>query len=180
MRQGRRRCGCWRWCEVGISDLIGIYGAILASSLAVIQYRQWRHSQERFAIDVYDESSAPPGQVEITITNLSTSKAYVKFVGIGIGCRTWLRPWKLSRLDMIGMNACEDGKGVEQELEAGQSIDAYADAATFAHIITPAPSLRKDFGWKWIITIDHSLPPYNSRRIMKWSVNKRSFLVSKK
>ncbi len=167
-----------------ISNLIGIYGAVLATGLAVIQYRQSQRSQERFAIDVYDVFSAPPSHVEITITNVSTSKAYVKFVGIGIGCRTWLRPWKLSRLDMIGMNACQGDcltkKGVEDELEAGQSIDAYADAATFAHIITPGPSLRKGFGWKWIIEIDHSLPPYNSRRIMKWGINKRSFLVSKK
>jgi hypothetical protein len=169
---------------VGISDLIGIYGAILASSLAVIQYRQWRHSQERFAIDVYDESSAPPNHVEITITNLSNSKALLKFVGIGIGCRTWLRPWKLSHVEIIGMKACEDGyltkKGVEDDLDAGQSIQAYADAELFSHISKLGLSLRKGFGWKWIIEIDHSLPPYSSRRIMKWSLNKRSFLVSRK
>ena len=168
---------------MGISDLIGIYGAILASSLAVIQYLQWRHSQERFAIDVYDEFSAPPNQVEIMITNLSPSKAYVKFVGIGIGCRTWLRPWKLSSLDLVGMNACDGGyltkKGVQDELEAGKCIEVYADFDVFGHIDV-RPTLKKGFGWKWIIQIDHSLPPYNTRRIMKWKVDQKTLVASNK
>jgi hypothetical protein len=156
---------------VGMGDVLGLYGAALATALAMFQYRQWRHDKERIAIDVYDEYSGPPAHVEITITYLGSAKRYIKFTGIGLSLRSWLTPWKTTLGDSAGIKACENGcltkKGVEAEIEGGESISAYADSETY-RALNVWPSLLKGFNWKWAIQVEHSLPNYQAIRFMQW------------
>jgi hypothetical protein len=159
---------------MALGDLVGLYGALLASALAFIQYRQWRESSDKLSISLYDEYAGPPFHVEVTITNLSSSTAYLKFIGIGVSYRTWLRPWKRLCCELVSLNATEDGyltgKNFEGALSAGQSVDVYADSKTCRHIET-RPTLAKGFSWKWIIEVEHSLPGYRSARVMTWPMS---------
>ena len=141
-------------------DIVAVYGAVLASALAVLQYLQWRKSSEIFAVRVYDEfCELGKSDIELSISNLTFHEVETLFAGIGIGYRPWLRPWKRRHLDIVGLRRVEeDGVGNQiclDKVRSGQMIGAYFPAKGYAEIID-GWSRKLGFDKRLCVWIEHS------------------------
>jgi hypothetical protein len=139
------------------SDLIALYGAGLATALAVFQYKQWRKSEDPLVVTISSEFRLP-GHMEAVITNTQQSDVYIDFVGIGYRYRRWIEPWRSSFDELPSMKACEDGclsgRGAGGLLKPGHMMEVYFEASDFRKLDKPLS--RKGFSRRLCIWIDHS------------------------
>ncbi|MCH4151500.1 MAG: hypothetical protein LKF30_06080 [Sphingobium sp.] len=78
------------------NDVIGLYGAILATAVAVVQV--YEHFIKRRILNVVqsNEFSDPKDYVCLIITNLSVHQINFEFIGIGSAVRKWVTPWQIT------------------------------------------------------------------------------------
>ncbi|HEX8622205.1 MAG TPA: hypothetical protein VF718_09545 [Allosphingosinicella sp.] len=140
------------------SDIIALYGALLASLLAVIQYRQWQAAEMPLVVTVNKDFAGPPEHMEAMITNVQQSDVYLDFVGIGYRYRPWRAPWKRAFEAIHSMKACENGylsgKGAEGIVRPGSFMEVYFTREDFNSL--QRPSARTGFGTRLCLWVDHS------------------------
>ena len=143
------------------SDLIGVYGAALATCLAFLQLHQWKKSSEVIAVRVYDEFYQKwTTDIELSITNVTDKVIEIHVVWFGAGYRPWLTPWRRKHFGAIGVQSVTD-EGVGNQLylkkvEPGNLISAYV-------FLKDVQSSRDDYRVKFgfdcqpCIWVEHSL-----------------------
>jgi hypothetical protein len=143
---------------MSLGDVIAIYGAALASALAIIQYRQWLKSEEGLLVTPSREFCDPSTHLSATITNTQQSIVYLDFVGVGYRYRPWKTPWTRRHLDILSMLAIEGDyltkRGVERSLAPGEIIDVYFDERDGG--VLERPNRRAGFSWCLCIWVDPS------------------------
>ena len=61
------------------ADLLAIYGAIVATAIALIQIKQWRKEQRIFNVTTL--GSLSPAWMEIYVTNVSNHPIQIAYMG---------------------------------------------------------------------------------------------------
>ena len=151
-----------------MADPVALYGAALATTLAVIQYRQWKSAQEVLAFKIYEKPTTFPAPIDATITNITSHTIYLEFVGIGYSFRPYLRPWKIRFLSIHQMKEAEDGflsgKGAMGALEPGKTLEVYFDEGDFKTL--PKPARKEGFDVRLCAWIDHSRSDKTYRKVI--------------
>ena len=149
-------------------DPIALYGALLATILAVIQYRQWKSAQEVLTFKIYEKPLDFPAHIDATITNITPHLIYLEFVGIGYSYRPYVRPWTTSFLGIHSMKESENGllsgKGAEGELEPGKTVEVYFEDKDFGRL--ERPTRRQGFDIHLCAWIDHSRSDKSFRKVI--------------
>ena len=122
---------------ISADNIISLYGAALATIIAVIQYRQWRKSQE-ILIDSSNTYHGIEADFEIVVTNPNSFSIAVGFVGTGVFYRGWLTPWRVQHSSIVSMYLVENGmltsKGAHGTLNPGQVMDCHLRSVDFEHM----------------------------------------------
>jgi hypothetical protein len=143
---------------IATGDAIAIYGAVLATALAAIQYRQWKSAQEILTFKIYEKPFNFPAPIDATITNITSHMVYLEFVGIGYSYRSYWKPWKITFLGLNSMKVAEDGfasgKGAEGALEPGKTMEVYFEEKDFQRL--ERPNKQHGFNIRLCAWIDHS------------------------
>ena len=81
------------------NDVIGLYGAMLATTVALVQV--YEHFIKRRILNVVqsNEFTDPEDHVCLVITNLSPHQINFEFIGIGSAVRKWVTPWQITLED---------------------------------------------------------------------------------
>ena len=139
-------------------DIIALYGAILATAVAVVQYRQWQKSEEPLVVTVNKDFAGPPEHMEAVITNTQQSDVYVDFVGVGYRYRPWRSPWRHTFEEIHSMKLCEEGclsgKGAEGLIKPGSFMEVYFERHDFRSL--ECPVARIGFAARLCVWVDHS------------------------
>jgi hypothetical protein len=140
------------------ADVVAMYGAVLATIIAIIQWRQWLKSRQTLVIIANREFSEIPKHLSVTITNNEHVNVNVEYVGVGYGYRAWLTPWSRRHHESISMKAVEGdhptGKGAGGLLKPGELMETYSDGEDFA--LFARPGLQLGFGARVCVWVDHS------------------------
>jgi hypothetical protein len=143
------------------SDILSLYGAALATLLAIVQVHQWRKNREIFAVQIYDEFyQGWESDIELTVTNLTDKVIEVRTIWFGVGYRPWFKPWKRTHSGAFGMSSVnDDGVGNQLYLEKvppGQIISAYIDKSMVQNAKSDY-KLKLGFDCRPCVWIEHSL-----------------------
>ena len=138
------------------SDIISIYGAGLATVVAIIQYRQWRKSFDTLLVASNTYHGAK-SDFEVVITNANQHLIIIGFVGAGVFYRPWLMPWCVRHSNIVSMYMIEKGmltsKGAYGTLLPGQTMACHLPSNEFDEMRLPPFS---GFRRRLCIDIEHS------------------------
>jgi len=153
---------------ISAGDVIAIYGAVLATVLAVVQYRQWKIAQEILSFKIYEKPLTFPAPIDATITNITSHIVYLEFVGIGYSYRSYWSPWRVSFLGINSMKVAEDGfasgKGAEGALEPGKTLEVYFEEKDFQKL--ERPTRHHGVNIRLCAWIDHSRSDQTFRKVI--------------
>ncbi|MEZ5655467.1 MAG: hypothetical protein R3E04_06235 [Sphingobium sp.] len=144
-----------------IGDAIAIYGALVASLVALIQFQKHRTGNKVFQVRCSDEYRIADGCVSLTITNFSSREVDIDFAGVGFGYRSWFKPWKIRFNELIGLKIFILNDNFEdvrwhKPLKSGQLVYAELEGGIASLELGSAWS-RHGFSGKLYIEITHSL-----------------------
>lgn len=144
-----------------MGNVLAIYGAFVATIVALIKFQQHRATRKIFQIRCSDEFQIADGYVTLTITNLSNREVDIDFAGVGFGYRAWLRPWKIEFEELVGLHIFileDDLREVQwfMPLKSGQLVFAELNGKISSLRQVPNWS-RKGCGSKLYLEITHSL-----------------------
>ncbi len=156
-----------------VENLVALYGAILATILAYIQYRRWHKSTEIISASPIGEFGKVGDHLELAISNKGTIRIFVSFVGIGFCYRPWFRPWVRRSFEISGMRLVEDDfitdkQACDEWMQPGQTFEACFDSRAFTTV--EKPPLSKGFLRQLVLWIDHSGSdqPYIKKLVAKY------------
>jgi hypothetical protein len=149
-------------------DPVALYGAVLATTVAVIQYIQWKTAREVLTFKIYEKASSFPAPIDATITNISSHVIDLEFVGIGWSFRSYSRPWTVRFLGIHQMMEVEhgiaSGKGASGTLDPGKTMEVYFEEKDFTRL--ERPTRRNGFDIRLCAWIDHSRSDDTFRKVI--------------
>ena len=84
-------------------DLIGIYGAVVATIVAAVQIREHFRTPPVLNARLYDPFSLPSKSIDVFVTNLTATQIQFAFVGVGYSFRPWFSPWRRKLDEATGL-----------------------------------------------------------------------------
>ena len=146
------------------SDWLGVYGAILASVLGLIQWQQWRTTKNALVIvntSIYEfgRADAATTDLEFTMTNKSGLNIFVHACWAGYSLRRWKSPWRREIIHAFQATKLEgDYIGSDSasyfEMAPGNRAELHVRRSELGDL--EKPSLWSGFGRKICIAIDHT------------------------
>lgn len=145
-------------------NAVAVYGAIVASGVAVVQWIQWRESRNDISIvnaTVFEfgRMAALETDNELHITNRSGLEIFVHNCWVGHSLRRWSSPWRREIAEattMFAINgACLTGKPAGHfRLKPGKRAEIYFRRNQLNEL--EKPPLRWGFGRRKSVIIEHS------------------------
>lgn len=153
---------------ISTGDAFATYGAVLATMLAVIQYRQWGIAQEILTFKSFENPVPVPALILATITNITSHIVYLEFVGIGYSYRSYSKPWKVRSHHISFMKISEGGfateKGASGSLEPGNALEVYLEKKECQKL--ERPTRQTGFDIRLCAWIDHSRSDHIFRKVI--------------
>lgn len=147
------------------TDWVGLYGAILASALGLIQWIQWRNSQNMLVlvnttIHEFGRTDAMTSSVEVTVTNRSNLDVFVHSCWAGYSIRKWTSPWRRETIVAFGPSEIDDQGFITEkqagyfDLSPGKRAEFHVDRSKLNALAKP--SLKLGFCVRKCVAVDHS------------------------
>jgi hypothetical protein len=140
---------------MSLEDIAAFYAAVLATIVAIVQYRQSKNVQVGLSVARRSDYSE---NLELTITNTQQSRIYIGYCGIGYFYRTWPRLWRRRNNEMHAVKLAEEGclTGLMASgwLSAGDAMEVYFEKKDFLRL--KRPEHRNAFCMRLAVSIGHS------------------------
>lgn len=147
-----------------LENVVAVYGAIVASGVAVVQWIQWRESRNDISIInstlfEFGRMGALESDNDFHITNRSGLEIFVHNCMVGYSLRRWSSPWRREMAEAVTMFAIKGAYYSENpaghfKLKPGKRAEVYFRRNHLAQL--EKPSLRWGFSRKKAVSIEHS------------------------
>ena len=146
-----------------VGDGLAIYGAVLATIIAIVQIVDWRSKRRPFSVTALPELERDEA-IELEITCKTEHPTEVTFVGIGYTYQPWKKPWIREAAEVVELKKISDGKlsdhGVfRAKLKPGATLECHIRRDDWRHIDLTGTSYS-GFGFRHSLYIEHTLNEY--------------------